>query len=467
MPQQTASPEIDTAYERLARLARSADEVSPEHRTLFQELLDTCSISFEELRVAAEELRLQNEELLATREEVEAQRRRYRDLFEFAPGGYLVTDPAGLIRDANRAAVDLLAVPCAELVGKPLVLYVAAGERVRFHRYLDRLAEGRREAAGTLEWEMQIQPRRGPAYPAAVTAAPFRAPDGALAGLRWRLRDVSASKRAEERERLLAQARADRRAIHELADQLAREKETLRQHNEELQRSNKLLEQFASLVSHDLQTPLQILVSYLGLLKEDERDQWGAEPGRFLDRALDAVDRMQAMIAGLLNLAQANTGRGELKPTDLEVVLDWVLDVLQIEIARSGATVTHDPLPTLQANPVQIGQVFQNLIGNALKFRGEAPSRIHISARYTAGPPRARGESGLWTVAVQDNGIGFDLDGAGGIFEPFQRLHRDQGYPGTGLGLTLCKRIVERHGGRIWAESEPGQGSTFYFSLPG
>ncbi len=203
------------AYERLARLARRAEDLPDEAQALVNEILEAFSVSVEELQVAAEELQQQNEELLAARQEVEAGRRRYRNLFEFAPDGYLVTDLGGTIHDANEAAVDLLGVPKVQLLGKPLVLYVAPGERDRFHRHLDRLLERRGMRSREVELEMRIQPRRGPAFPAALTVAPVRNLQGELTGLRWLLRDVSASKRAEERERLLAETRLQREAAEE------------------------------------------------------------------------------------------------------------------------------------------------------------------------------------------------------------------------------------------------------------
>jgi PAS domain S-box-containing protein len=206
---------VGSVQERLEQLAHRGAGLPTEARELVDELLELYGVSIEELRVAAEELHQQNQELLATHEEVEAQHRHYQDLFESAPDGYVVTDSAGLIEDANRAAVDLLAVSKVQLLGKPLVLYIAPGERDRFHRNLDRLVEGRARDGREVEWEMHIQPRRGPAFPAALTVARVRGVQGELTGLRWLLRDITASKRAKEREWLLGEARAQRRAAEE------------------------------------------------------------------------------------------------------------------------------------------------------------------------------------------------------------------------------------------------------------
>jgi PAS domain S-box-containing protein len=203
---------LGPAYERLERLSHRAEELPEDARELVNELLEAFAVSVEELQVAGEELQQQNDELLAAQDAIQTQRRRYRDLFEFAPDGYLVTDPAGIIHDANQAAVDLLGVPKRELLDKPMVLYVAPGERDGFHRHLDRFIQRGAERRAQVEWQMRLQPRRGPAFPAALTVAPVRNPQGELSGVRWLVRDLSASERAVERERLLAAAREQREA---------------------------------------------------------------------------------------------------------------------------------------------------------------------------------------------------------------------------------------------------------------
>jgi signal transduction histidine kinase len=150
---------------------------------------------------------------------------------------------------------------------------------------------------------------------------------------------------------------------------------------------------------------------------------------------------------------------------DLARVLAWVLESLQVEIEQSGATVTHDLLPTVRGDELLLGHVFQNLIANAIKFRENAPPQIHVSARAAYQPLGDNGAGEQWILSVQDNGIGFDLEEADRVFEPFERLHSAREFPGTGLGLAICNRIVERHGGRIWCEAQPGDGATFYVSL--
>ena len=165
---------------------------------------------------------------------------------------------------------------------------------------------------------------------------------------------------------------------------------------------------------------------------------------------------MQALIDDLL--AYSRAGRGDMtERTDIGAVLDKVLKTLTISIEESGAVVTHDPLPTITSNPVELTQVLQNLIGNAIKFKGSGKPEIHVGAQR---------QPGGWLFTVRDNGIGIDQQFADRIFMIFQRLHTREQYPGTGIGLAICKKIVERHGGRIWMESQPGKGSTFCFTIP-
>jgi PAS domain S-box-containing protein len=233
----------------------------------------------------------------------------------------------------------------------------------------------------------------------------------------------------------------------------------------DLERSNRELEQFGYVISHDLREPLRMVSSFLRLLEQRYGDQLDAKGKEFIDYAVDGAERMQDMIRALLNLSRVETRGEPLAPVDCEVVLKRTLNALQRTIKENEAEITHDPLPTVMADQAQLGQIFQNLIANAIKFRkeDEAP-RVHISASPTPQPTSRTGER-EWVFSVEDNGIGLDPNQANRIFQVFQRLHTEEEYPGLGLGLALCKRIVERHGGRIWVESEPGAGSTFYFTL--
>lgn len=243
-----------------------------------------------------------------------------------------------------------------------------------------------------------------------------------------------------------------RRRQYEIRDYLAE-----RQYREaQLQRANDDLQQFAAVASHDLQEPLRVVKSFVQLLAQQYQSQLDETATEYIGYAVDGVQRMQTLIADLLAYARMETQGGEWVEIDSEAVLEQVLRDLQLAVAESGAVVTHDALPTVTAIPGQFKQLLENLLSNALKFRGPEPPRIHLSAQH---------QGTEWLFSVRDNGIGLDLTQAARIFQMFQRLHTRHEYPGTGIGLALCKKIVERHGGRIWVESAPGQGATFCFTL--
>lgn len=226
---------------------------------------------------------------------------------------------------------------------------------------------------------------------------------------------------------------------------------------DELRRSNAELEQFAYIASHDLQEPLRTVAGMVQLLQQRYQSQLDERADEYIHFAVDASKRMQQLINDLLDFSRVDRKERSFAATDVEQTLQRVLANLQSTITESGAQITHDPLPTVQADAEQLTQVLQNLVGNAIKFRGDQPPEIHIGAE--------RSEN-CWQFAVRDNGIGIDPKYFERIFLIFQRLHTRRKYPGTGIGLAICKKIIERHGGKIWVESEPNHGAIFFFTLP-
>ncbi len=232
-------------------------------------------------------------------------------------------------------------------------------------------------------------------------------------------------------------------------------------HTQELARSNAELEQFAYVASHDLQEPLRMVTSYLQLLERKYKNQLDANAEQFITYAVDGARRMQSLINDLLDYSRV-TSRGQpIVEVDFHTIFERAIANLKFIIEESGAIITHDPLPVVMADPSQLTQVLQNLIANAIKFRGELPLKIHLGAVKVEQSPVNQ-----WLFSVSDNGIGIESQYAERIFVIFQRLHGRSKYPGTGIGLAICKKIIERHGGRIWVESKQGQGSTFYFTIP-
>ena len=224
---------------------------------------------------------------------------------------------------------------------------------------------------------------------------------------------------------------------------------------EELRRSNADLEQFAYVASHDLQEPLRMVASYMQLLRRRYGDKLGDDAQDFIEFAVDGAQRMQRLIDDLLAYSRIGTRGSPPQPTDSEAVLLRAMTNLEMRIDETGADVTHGPLPRVMGDPGQLVQLFQNLISNGIKFSGGEP-KVRVDA--------VADEAG-WRFSVSDKGIGIEAQYSERIFELFRRLHGRDEYSGTGIGLALCKKIVERHGGTIWVASEPGAGSTFYFTL--
>ena len=308
-----------------------------------------------------------------------------------------------------------------------------------------RLASGtERVAAGDFETRVDVGRRNDELR---ILADSFNRMTAQLG--RQRREIVSYSRDLEQKvaQRTAELTRANADLEGELAERRAAERE--------LARSNAELQQFAYVASHDLQEPLRIVTSYVQLLARRYRGQLDSQADEFIDFAVAGALRMRALITDILEFSRVGRGGGPFQLTDCEAVLAGVLANLELAIRERGARVTRDRLPTVMGDPAQLGQVFQNLIGNAIKFCREVPC-VHVSAE-------ARG--GQWHFAVRDNGIGIEPQYHQRVFAVFQCLHGRGEFPGTGMGLAIAKKIVERHGGRIWIESQAGQGATFHFTI--
>jgi len=250
-----------------------------------------------------------------------------------------------------------------------------------------------------------------------------------------------------------------RRALEEtrLKQERKRAQDELANKVEELARSNRDLEQFAYVSSHDLQEPLRMVAAYTQLLADRYRGKLDENADKYIGYAVEGALRMQALIEDLLAFSRVGRNGHEHKETDCNAAIDEALRNLAAAVRESGVIVTRGPLPPLLADHFQLVQLFQNLIGNAIKFRKDRPPMIKISAQRIGDK---------WQLSIEDNGIGIAADHKEQIFVIFQRLHTREEYSGNGVGLAICKKIVEQHGGRIWVESEPGRGATFQFTLP-
>jgi light-regulated signal transduction histidine kinase (bacteriophytochrome) len=226
---------------------------------------------------------------------------------------------------------------------------------------------------------------------------------------------------------------------------------------QELRRSNEELQQFAYVAAHDLREPLRTIVSYTNLLVEKFKGKLDADDEENVAFIVGAAKRMQALISDLLAYSRVQTRQRAFQPTDCSAVMETVIASLKTDVEEAGGRVTWDPLPEVDGDASQLSQLFSNLVANAIKFRGSNPPIVHVAAQR---------QDDEWLFSVSDNGIGIEMQFAERIFLMFQRLHSMTEYPGTGMGLAICKKIVERHGGRIWIKSAPGEGSTFHFTFP-
>jgi chemotaxis family two-component system sensor kinase Cph1 len=337
----------------------------------------------------------------------------------------LLMDRTGCVVRVNPAAVALLECEEANLVGRPLAeIWGNAAIPATPWQLVQRATSGRLP-----QFDTEISTRTGRSVPISISVGLVRDRRGRITGMQAVARDISERKRGEE---------------------------VLAQQAQELARSNAELEQFAYVASHDLQEPLRMMASFSQLLAKRYKGRLDADADEFIGYIVDGAIRMQRLIDDLLTYSRVGRLGRPLAPTDCTKIFETTLLNLRSAIEEAGAVVTAGPLPVVMADATQLVRLFQNLIGNAIKFRGDSPVQIDVGAEY---------QGDKWLFWIRDNGIGIEPQYLERIFLIFQRLHHRHDYPGTGIGLAIAKKIVERHGGRIWVESERGKGSTFYFTL--
>ena len=347
-----------------------------------------------------------------------------RSLIEASVDPLVTIGPDGKITDVNNSTEKVTGYTRDEVIGTDFSDYFTEPGKAR-EGYQQVFQEG-----FVRDYELKLKHKNGNITPVLYNASVYHDYDGKVIGVFAAARDITERKKAEEMLKL---------NINELA------------------RSNAELEQFAYVSSHDLQEPLRMIGSYLQLLERRYQGQLDDKADKYIHFAVDGAARMQYLINDLLEFSRVTTRAKELEITDVESIYNQVLINLEVSIKENNVVITHDPLPKVMADDTQLSQVFQNLISNAIKFRGNDDPKINIVVNR---------KSDQWLFSVQDNGIGIDSKHKDRIFEVFKRLHKRRDYPGTGIGLSICKKIIERHGGDIWVESELGHGSVFYFTLP-
>ena len=355
---------------------------------------------------------------------------RYRGLLEAAPDAMVVVNQSGAIVLLNVQAEKQFGYSRDELVGQKVKNIIPQGFAERL--VADALRSVEEALAQQIGTGIELTGRRKDRseFPIEIMLSPLESPEGIL--VTAAVRDITTRKKAEA---------------------------NLLNKVEELNRSNEELGQFAYIASHDLQEPLRMVASYTQLLSRRYKGKLDSDADEFIAFAVDGAGRMQRLIQDLLTYSRVGTKGQELLAISSEEALQQALINLRGAIEEKGALVTHDPLPTVLADEVQLIQLFQNLVGNAIKYQSPGIPKVHIAA--------AKNGANKWTFSVKDNGLGIDSQYFEKIFGMFQRLHKREEFAGTGIGLAICKKIVERHDGNISVESQPGQGSTFRFALAG
>ncbi len=359
---------------------------------------------------------------------LQATEKKLNTLLESTSVAIFIANRQGRIEMANIGAQRIFGYTKSELIGQPIEMLLPERFRAAHTEYRERYLHNPRTRAMGVGLDLWGRCKNGNEFPLEVGLSHVKIEEEEYV-ISFVI-DITKRKKAEE---------------------------ALAQRAEELARSNAELEQFAYVASHDLKEPLRMVTSYVTLLERRYKGRLDHKADKFIHYAVDGATRMQALINDLLKFFRVDTQHQPFQIVDCERLVNQVLDNLTLAIEENKATVTYNSLPKVVAEPVQLGQVFQNLIDNAIRFRSELPPQVQITAKQT---------EKTWQFSVRDNGLGIEPKYSDRIFVVFKRLHTRANYPGNGIGLALCKKIVERHGGQIWVESQAGQGSTFCFTIP-
>ena len=358
---------------------------------------------------------------ITERKHAEESRALLATIVQFADDAIVSTDLTGKIMTWNPGAEKLYGYRADEIVGQTIELLVPADRSNEISQKRVSIVHGE----GVQRYETTRMKKDGALVDISASLSPIYDAGGAIVGTASITRDITERKLAERAK--------------------------------ELARSNAELEDLAYVVSHDLRQPLHNVTGYVKLLAKEYQGKLSADADEYIRYALDGVTWMQTLIDDVFTYARATTEKKPFDPTDFASVVNQAIDNLSAAIEEHRATVTSEPMPTVAADGRAMTQVFQNLIENALKFRSQEPPSVHVGAERRAGE---------WVFSVRDNGIGIDPAHTRNLFMMFHRLHSRREYPGSGIGLAVCRKIVEQHGGRIWVESEHGRGTTFYFTIP-
>ncbi len=395
-----------------------------------------------ELRVHQIELTMQNEELRNIQLELEKSRNRYMHLYDFAPSAYFTVDSKGMVIEANQKAADLLGVCRQDLVGQMFTRFIRREDQDTWYLHRRRILESRDFQA----FQLKMVKNDGHTIYAAIQCILVKDDDGDPGYIRITALDISDRKQMEE-------------GLQKAHDELELR---VRDRTEELEIRNQELQDFSFIASHDLQEPLRKVRTFGDMLAARSGDALDNISKDYIKRMQDALENMQNLLDSLLVYSRVIVGSEPGEKTDLAKSVESALSNLELLIAENNARIEIRELPAVDADGQLMIQVFQNLIGNAVKFKkeGEIP-RVKIYSK------KAKNADGFYSVYVEDNGKGFEERYLDKIFLPFQKLDsRSIGYPGVGMGLAICKKIITRHGGKITATSEKGKGSTFMFTLP-